>query len=150
MPLLNSAIPLFAFAALVISEDCCSVASLNYSMPSLHSVTLCRCYAHIFFTPPLLCSFILYSAIAERLFASAVRCHASPLQSLLGGLLNAVAPHRRQFDTTPSQLEASPSLALPSPLNVMHCVLCHCSTVLRLCPTLLSGASLCLRISYLN
>lgn len=78
MPLLNSAIPLFAFAALVISEDCCSVASLNYSMPSLHSVTLCRCYAHIFFTPPLLCSNVLCSALA-------MRCHASPLQSLLGG-----------------------------------------------------------------
>ena len=53
MPLLNSAIPLFAFAALVISEDCCSVASLNYSMPPLLSVTLCRCYAHIFCAPPL-------------------------------------------------------------------------------------------------
>ena len=47
-------------------------------MPSLHSVTLCRCYAHIFFTLPLLRSFILCSAVA-------VRCHASPLQSLLGG-----------------------------------------------------------------
>lgn len=125
MPLLNSAIPLFAFAALVISEDCCSVASLNYSMPSLHSVTLCRCCAHIFFTPPLLCSFILYSALATRRSAT-----LSPRNHYLAVLLNAFAPNRRQFVATPSQLDASPSLALPSPLNVMHCVLCHCSTAL--------------------
>ncbi len=47
-------------------------------MPLLHSVTLCRCCAHIFFTPPLPCDPL-------TCLTSAVRCHASPLQSLLGG-----------------------------------------------------------------
>ena len=43
-----------------------------------------RCYAHLFFTLPLPCDSL-------PCLTSAVRCHASPLQSLLGGLLNAFA-----------------------------------------------------------
>ena len=48
------------------------------ALPPLHSVTLCRCYAHLFFALPLL-------SYSLSRFTSAVRCHASPLQSLLGG-----------------------------------------------------------------
>lgn len=135
MPLLNSAIPLFAFAALVISEDCCSVASLNYSMPSLHSVTLCRCCAHLFFTPPLPSdsSPCFTSAVRGQSYlrrCSAVRRHASPLQSLLGGstqCLCSASPSIRCYAVA-TQCHSPPRLAVASQCNALRALpLLNCS-----------------------
>ena len=92
---------------------------------------LCHCRATLSLALPLPCGAML-----------------RPCNHYLAVPLNAVAPHRRQFDTTPSQLEASPSLALPSPLNVMHCALCPCTTVLCLCHSLPDSAMPCLCRSF--
>ena len=148
MPLLNSAIPLFAFAALVISEDCCSVASLNYSMPPLLSVTLCRCYAHIFFTLPLLSVpnlARLYLCRAVPCFALAIitwrfysmplpacslprlcyaELHASPQHSAVAArgfsqLGFAVASQCNALRALPLHNSSLPSLYQSSPSQVM-------------------------------
>ena len=135
MPLLNSAIPLFAFAALVISEDCCSVASLNYSMPSLHSVTLCRCYAHIFFTPPLPCDSL-------PCLTAAVKCHASPLQSLLGGSTQcrcSASPSIR-YHAVATQCHSPPRLAVASQCNALRALPPHNCSLPLLFSTLLCHA----------
>lgn len=164
MPLLNSAIPLFAFAALVISEDCCSVASLNYSMPSLHSVTLCRCCAHIFFTPPLLCYlfFALPLPIIEMLcFALAIitwrstqcLCSASPSIryhavaargfSQLGFAVAGRCLSQLGFAVASqcNALRALPLLnsSLPLPFFAEHSLPCPCSSQLCYAMPLLLG-----------